>query len=132
MSKAMSDRYKVTNAPFPIWDGDKLVGGTDWLGNEFRIGDTVMYAVSAGRGQMMAYGVVTDMKMGDGHPFHQRTDLVHVAVHTVKTSGQWNNGARTKPAWVNPINITAIPKALIEGSLKQLEHLAEVGWQMLP
>lgn len=100
-----------------------LVGGIDWLGNEFRIGDLVMYCISAGRGQMMAVGEVVAIRakpitewvnrdeLGtEGYrPRHRLVDArVEVQVLTAKTSGHWNNRARTRPAWVNEMNITSV------------------------
>lgn len=38
-------------------------------------------------------------------PYHDIT----VQVLTRKASGHWNNRERTRPAWVNPMNITALP-----------------------
>ncbi len=35
-------------------------------------------------------------------------DDITVQVLTSKTSGRWDNKARTRPAWVNPMNITAM------------------------
>lgn len=111
-----------------------VVAAIDWLGNTFRIGDQVVYCISAGRGQMLAIGKVLRFKCTtlehmvyrpavegetanyrseyNGEEFvrvRQLYDSVTVQVHTLKTSGRWNNKTRSKPAWVNPMNITAIP-----------------------
>lgn len=96
------------------------VAAVDWLGNPFRLGDLVMYCVGAGRGQMMALGRVKqirahevddwDYRIVDGQrkwtQDGKRWD-VEVQVLTEQTSGHWGNEKRTKPAWVNPMNITA-------------------------
>ena len=70
----------------------------DWLGNRVEVGDVVMYAIAAGRGQQMAMGTVEQI-VATG-------DTYKVQVLTEKTSGRWGNGPRTRPAWVNPMNIT--------------------------
>lgn len=116
-------------------DDGTCLSAVDWLGNRFRVGDTVMYCVAAGRGQMMAYGVVqaikahprtrregrnaapgeTPTRMLKWHdppiawiewevPYHEIT----VRVLTSRTSGHWDNKQRTRPAWVNPMNVTAV------------------------
>lgn len=117
----------------------KPVSAVDWLGNRFSVGDQVMYCISAGRGQMMAIGEVIQIKSevrqnrsyrkaepgeepdlaewasltGMVHPGRVSVftdyDDVTVQVRTLKTSGHWDNGERSKPAWVNPMNITALP-----------------------
>jgi|ERR1044072_3788263 len=122
----------------PEYDGDTVVSAVDWLGNRFAVGDTVMYCISAGRGQMMALGEVVQIQnevrqtreLRDPEPGEEPDwipyarpglepgpgkvsvwvpwDLVTVQVRTLKTSGHWNNEKRTKPAWVNPMNITAL------------------------
>jgi hypothetical protein len=110
----------------------KAVSAVDWLGNRFAIGDTVVYCISAGRGQMMAIGEVVQIKVEQKftrsqvpadaddpdavqyydsveyyrtvqHPY----DEITVQVRTLKTSGRWDNKERSKPAWVNPMNITS-------------------------
>lgn len=123
-----------------IRDNDgTLLALTDWRGNTYRIGDTVMYCISAGRGQMMAEGRIVQFREepawrwnlrtpepGDEPNYHthggtpyirQREDYVvyGVQVLTSRTSGRWNNEARTRPAWVNEMNITALP-ILAEGT----------------
>ena len=114
-----------------------VVSAVDWRGNRFRIGDTVMYCIGAGRGQMMALGTVvqirseektrregrraepgeTPTRILDWHDppvpwvdFDVPYDDVTVQVLTETTSGRWNNETRSKPAWVNPMNITAMPQ----------------------
>lgn len=104
-------------------DEEGLVGGIDWLGNEFRIGDEVMYCISAGRGQMMAIGKVVAVRAlpisewanpheRENEGYRYRSEIVgakvEVQVLTERTSGAWNNKTRTRPAWVNEMNITAM------------------------
>lgn len=114
-----------------VTDEEGLVGGIDWLGNAFRIGDLVMYCISAGRGQMMAVGEVVAIRAkpvtewanqdeyAEWHagtrtrenyrPRYEIVDaVVEVQVLTAKTSGSWDNKARTRPAWVNSMNITSM------------------------
>lgn len=112
----------------------KAVSAVDWLGNRFAVGDKVMYCISAGRGQMMAVGEVMQIKVeqkfhrtqvpADGddpdalaYPYtpdcfyrvvQSPYDQVTVQVRTLKTSGRWDNTERSKPAWVNPMNITSL------------------------
>lgn len=119
----------------PGYDGNKVVSAVDWRGNTFRVGEEVLYCISAGRGQMMAIGIVLAIKVeqlfrsenvecdsddpdGQVRPWfdpdhYYKTiktpyDDITVQVRTLKTSGRWSNQERTKPAWVNPMNITAI------------------------
>lgn len=73
----------------------------DWLGNRVEVGDVVMYAIGARRGQQMAMGTVQQIE-ATGSTY----EPYKVQVLTEKTSGHWSNGPRTKPAWVNPTNIT--------------------------
>jgi hypothetical protein len=108
------------------YDGQKwrtdVYRATDWLGHTFGPGDQVMYCVGAGRGQMMAIGRVQqihaaqetrkvriDAPVGPlGSVWEDRLVwLVKVQVLTERTSGYYDNAKRTKPAWVNPMNITA-------------------------
>lgn len=89
----------------PEYEGNTCVSATDWLGNRFRVGEMVMYCVGAGRGQLMAIGRVLQIQI-DAY------DNIKVQVLTEKTSGRWNNTQRTRPAWVNPMNITAIPHGM--------------------
>jgi hypothetical protein len=113
----------------------EVIAATDWLGNRFTVGDLVMYCIGAGRGQMMAVGRVLKIRSevkfrhssreareGEAH-----TRLLHyydppkrwvdeqlpydditVQVITGRTSGLWGNGQRSRPAWVNPMNVTAL------------------------
>jgi hypothetical protein len=118
----------------PEYVNGKVVSAVDWRGNRFRVGDEVMYCISAGRGQMMAVGVVLTIKVEqlfhskdveadaedegaftrpwfDPNQYYRTIkvpyDEITVQVRTLKTSGRWDNKERTKPAWVNPMNITA-------------------------
>lgn len=97
-----------------------VLGATDWRGNTFSVGDEVMYCIGAGHGQMMALGVIQQMRAREvndrlvepaDHPadrvWSKRWDI-EVQVLTHATSGGWNNEKRTRPAWVNPMNITAL------------------------
>lgn len=102
----------VTNHPQPVYDtadNNKLVAATDWLGRRFTVGDTVMYCISASRGSLMAIGKVVKMEIWKTGGW-SALDYVRVQVLTMKTSGQWDNEVRTRAAWVNPMNITAIPE----------------------
>lgn len=90
------------------------VSAVDWLGRRFSVGDTVMYCIGAGRGQMLAFGEVKKLRLKtvfDWNQARQRIeqDSVEVQVLTTKTSGHWNNEKRTRPAWVNEMNISALP-----------------------
>lgn len=125
----------------PEYDNDgTVIAATDWRGNRFAVGDTVLYCISAGRGQMMAEGVVVQIQserrvhrvrrlardgetatysftlssggLWEGVEEETFFDDVTVQVHTKATSGRWDNQARSKPAWVNPMNITAIPQGV--------------------
>ncbi len=118
----------------PGYEGNKVVSAVDWRGNTFRVGDQVIYCIGAGRGQMMAVGTVLQIKVDrlfrtdavttdsdDPDAYTQPWfkpgrylkdiripyDDVKVQVRTLKTSGRWDNQERSKPAWVNPMNITA-------------------------
>jgi len=118
-------------------DGTTVISAVDWLGNRFYVGDTVLYCVAAGRGQMMATGVVKIIRCvsktrtrtrraGPGETPTRWTepanhcdpligwvdevvpwDDLTVQVLTTHTSGGWNHGQRQRPAWVNPMNITS-------------------------
>lgn len=108
-----------------------VISAEDWLGHRFSVGETVMYCISAGRGQMMAIGVVQQIRARtydqgfwtwegeypDRTRFYtktgERTD-VEVQILTSGTSGNYDNKARTRPAWVNPMNITALPEGFIQ------------------
>lgn len=106
----------------------EVVCAKDWLGNRFCVGDVVMYCIGAGRGQMMAFGRVLKIKSVVCHRWKTRAaaegetptrgvwvdeedtyDEVTVQVLTERTSGRWDNKKRTRPAWPNPMNITALP-----------------------
>lgn len=91
-----------------------ILHGIDWLGNEFRVGDLVMYCIGAGRGQQMALGHIQQMRAKETGYYDWKQvkswiatgwDL-EVQVLTEKVSGF--GGPRTKPAWVNPMNITSV------------------------
>lgn len=113
----------------------EVVAAKDWLGNRFAVGYSVMYCIGAGRGQMMAIGRVLKIRNevkhrtitheaaeGEAHtrvstwedPPRRWVDVevpyddVTVQVLTERTSGHWGNGARSRPAWVNPMNVTAL------------------------
>lgn len=110
----------------------KCIAALDWRGNRFAVGDKVLYCISAGRSQLMAVGIVVQIKAAvayrnvhqpcdaddpeaetgrDGSCYRRISvpyDEVTVQVRTLKTSGRWDNTERSKPAWVNPANITAI------------------------
>lgn len=125
----------------PEFEGNRCVSAVDWLGNRFTVGDQVMYCISAGRGQMMAIGEVIQIKheiqerkrridttSDDPDAIYYAAtewypelyykwelvphDVVTVQVRTLKTSGRWDNEKRSKPAWVNPMNITALNHTL--------------------
>lgn len=109
------------------------VSAVDWLGNRFHVGEKVMYCISAGRGQMMAFGEVLKIQApvklrntrvecdpddpdaipypNDQTRFYKKIVVpyedIKVQIRTLKTSGRWDNDERSKPAWVNPMNITA-------------------------
>lgn len=124
----------------PEFDANgKPISAVDWLGNRFAVGDTVLYCISAGRGQMMAIGEVLQInndvkqhrsyreaepgeepdwggwidRLGQQWPARMSVytpyDDITVQVRTLKTSGSWNNRERSRPAWVNPMNIIALP-----------------------
>ncbi len=100
------------------WRTDVL-SAVDWLGHTFKVGERVMYCIGAGRGQMMALGTVQQIRAKPGKHWDLETRRyveegvfdVEVQVLTEKTSGHWGNKERSKPAWVNPMNITAITEA---------------------
>lgn len=112
---------------FAYDDNGECISAVDWLGNRFWVGDTVMYCIGAGRGQVMAVGKVVSFKVehyersrtgrtvGGVDEYRSAWDKINVRVLTEKTSGMWNNKARTKPVEVNAINITWIPQEMIEG-----------------
>ncbi len=110
--------------PFPVFrpGSGELVAARDWLGNTFAVGDVVLYCVGADRGQMMAVGRVVKLEIPElGYDAQRAIDSgrevrreVCVQVLTAKTSGHWGNGPRTRPAWVNPMNITALPPRPVE------------------
>ncbi len=100
----------------------EVISAVDWLGNRFSVGDRVLYCVGAGRGQLMAYGKVLWIKaeakpVWDYAAKKWREDLetVTVQVLTERTSGNWGNEKRTRPALVNPLNITAIVPNMLAG-----------------
>lgn len=100
------------NNPQPIFakdDTDKVIAAIDWLGREFTVGDTVMYCISSGRGQMMAIGKVTKLEMWKTGSAWGSMTRIRVQVLTSRTSHNWDNEVRTRPAWVSPMNVTVMP-----------------------
>ncbi len=110
----------------PIYRDGEIVGAYDWLGDPFYVGEQVLYCIGAGRSQLMAVGECLEIV---GEPSHRRVKnkvldvweiqeftSVKVKVRTLKTSGEWGNEERTRPAWVNPLNITSLHgKTVIHG-----------------
>lgn len=102
--------------------GDKwrtdVLSAVDWLGNIFRLGEKVMYCIGAGRGQMMAIGTVKQIRTRqyEANRWDQESKSyykvsmveIEVQVLTERTSGHWDNEKRSKPAWVNPMNVTSL------------------------
>jgi hypothetical protein len=90
-----------------------IASAKDWRGNRVYVGDKVMYCIGAGRGQMMAIGTLLEIRI-DERPYTDYGGQRHVEriiktkVLTEATSGLWNNASRSKPAQVNPMNITAL------------------------
>ncbi len=150
-SKSMVAEWVADQHPsrpgYDINGSGTVLSAVDWRGNRFHVGDTVMYCIGAGRGQMMAIGEVVKIESTpssrkylryclqpgeepDDYQFQRDPDTnrvtwvkdpdkgykheempydrVAVQVLTHKTSGSWDNKKRTKPAWVNPMNITAL------------------------
>jgi hypothetical protein len=131
--------HTVQRPANPIFKDGAVASAEDWLGNRFAVGEQVAYCIGAGRGQMMAIGTVLEIRAkamkGNRYRYavpgevptrvvdwsHVGRGKVHlidldedyhaisVKVLTRKTSGNWNNEHRTRPAWVNAINITALP-----------------------
>lgn len=122
--------FRVDGEP-AIRDQDgNLLALTDWLGRTYRVGDRVMYCIGAGRGQMMAIGRILkfreepdwrwryrDPEPGEepnwnfaGSKVRYREDYIEygVQVLTERTSGHYDNEQRTRPAWVNIMNITVV------------------------
>lgn len=131
----------MTNFPNQaIFDGEDVLSAVDWLGNRFGVGDVVAYAIGAGRGQMIALGKVQKLRVDE----HSKTAWfygppalrsvvrlvspenwnIEVQVLTEKTSGNWGNGKRSRPAWVNPMNITAV-NGFERGAIRALEDSDE-------
>jgi hypothetical protein len=99
----------ITDGEFARFAGGTLVGGTDWNSNPYAEGDWVLYAVGAGRGQAVAYGKILKIILKNNT--HSNTHLEYkVQVQTYMTSAKWGNASRTRPAYVNPMNITALTK----------------------
>jgi hypothetical protein len=123
-----------------------VVSAVDWLGNRFQVGDMVMYCIGAGRGQMMAHGrvlaITSEQKTWLQHrvaeegeeptrvldwrdppvaivEYRVPYDDIKVQVLTERTSGRWDNEKRMRPAWPNPMNITAIAGELLETGEEQ-------------
>lgn len=114
--------YHTNHGGYSDYRTDGL-SAVDWLNQRFHLGDTVMYCIGAGRGQMMAIGTVKQIRAKKRAGWHwekqpdttwERVDdnlddpytEIEVQVLTEKTSGSWDNTKRTRPAWVNPMNIT--------------------------
>lgn len=95
-------------------EAGECIAATDWLGNRFAVGETVLYCIGAGRGQLMAIGKVLKMWAEDkvvwDHDLRKHVPGadIKVQVLTERTSGGWDSGPRTRPAMVTPLNITAI------------------------
>src|SRR4051812_46380328 len=95
-----------------------VVSAVDWLGKRFHIGDKVLYCIgTGGRRQCMAVGVVKAIRARQIHEYnHAGTTQarlpavweIEVQVLTERTSRVGNNKS-SRPAWVNPRNITALP-----------------------
>lgn len=103
----MSTLYGHPTAP-EFDNNGSVTSVVDWLGNRVGIGDPVIYCVGAGRGQMMAIGVVVDMEFEPGFigTRYSSRDQLSIRVLTEATSGNWDNKARSAPAWVNAMNVT--------------------------
>ncbi len=89
-----------------IDDKGQVVSVKDWLGNLVRVGDPVVYAIGAGRGQQLAIGHVVDIGLEED--LYPRYDHVSIRVITGASSGNWSNTKRATPAWVNAMNVTAL------------------------
>jgi hypothetical protein len=95
-----------------------VTSAVDWLGKRFSVGEKVLYCIGAGgRRQRMAIGTVKAMRARQTYDYNLEGAMkaplpadweVEVLVLTEQTSGVGNN-KRTKPAWVNPRNVTALP-----------------------
>lgn len=100
------DTY-IEDGKYADFVGERLVGGIDWNGQPYSEGDWVIYAIGAGRGQAIAYGKVLKTILKDNG--YSTTRLAYkVQVQTYMTSANWNNQSRTRPAYVNPMNVTAL------------------------
>lgn len=142
----VSDRQQEYPSEVELDAQGEPISAEDWLGNRFGIGDLVVYCISAGRGQMMAIGRVQQLRVRENTKTRRQTKeqyrhldwrerqqipyaeleetidvpqhlwVVEVQILTERTSGHWGNERRTRPAWVNEMNITAvkgIEKALL-------------------
>lgn len=105
------------HSPIRNEDGE-IVSAVDWLGNRFSVGEYVIYAVGAGRGQLMAYGkvlkIIGEKKTLWDHEKmeHYEGEAISVQVLTEQTSSDWGgewSGKRKRPAMINPLNVTALP-----------------------
>jgi hypothetical protein len=95
----------VGNGQYAVFSGPDLVGGKDWNGQYYKADDWVIYAVGAGHGQMIAYGQI--LKLDLKEDYSDRLEY-RVQVLTHRTSGSWGSRKRLRPAFVNPMNITAL------------------------
>lgn len=95
-----------------------VVSAVDWLGARFHVGEKVIYCIGAGRGQVMAIGTVKSMRCREKYAYNLAGTTkarqpagweIEVQVLTERTSSTWSESKRTKPAWVNAINVTAMP-----------------------
>lgn len=95
-----------------------VTSAVDWLGKRFSVGEKVLYCIGAGgHRQRMAIGTVKAMRARQTYDYNiggtTKARLladweIEVLVLTERTSSVSNN-RRTKPAWVNPCNVTALP-----------------------
>jgi hypothetical protein len=129
-----SDTPAFAPAPYNENYRTDVLTAVDWLGARFGVGERVMYCIGAGHGQMMAVGTVVAMRaleVNDDFDRETRTWRgkrwdVEVRVLTEKTSGHWGNRARSKPAWVNPMNITSLRAFEAEGRLAEIVDAVSV------
>jgi len=97
----------IEDGKFADFIGETCIGGLDWLGQPYREGDWVIYAIGAGRGQAVAYGQVLKTILREQSYYGGRYEY-KVQVQTYMTSANWNNRSRSRPAYVNPMNVTAL------------------------
>lgn len=130
--------FKLPPPHTPIRDENgTITAATDWLGNTFRVGQRVLYAIHDGDSQQMALGtVIKIVSEGDRQVYGfrlaeageeadfvneindekhhwvrvpQTTENLAVSVKTEQTSNTWDNRKRTRATWVKSSNITAFP-----------------------